>query len=69
MQRQILGLRHDADGEWIAELSCGHRRHVRHRPPFFDEAWITTAAGRQARIGTLLDCRLCDPAPSDVGRG
>jgi len=32
MERLILGFELDAQGEWVAELACGHRRHVRHYP-------------------------------------
>ena len=34
MKRTIEGFRHDGAGEWVAELSCLHGQHVRHRPPF-----------------------------------
>jgi tellurite methyltransferase len=66
--RTIDGFHEDADGDWVAELSCLHNQHVRHRPPFFDRPWVTTSAGRHERIGGDLDCPLCDRAelPDDL---
>jgi tellurite methyltransferase len=49
----------DADGVWIAELECGHRRHVRHRPPQSSYPWILDGAGRAAKIGAPLECSRC----------
>jgi hypothetical protein len=60
VQRAITSFHLDADGDWVAELECGHRQHVRHRPPFFPQPWILEDAGRRERLGTPLDCRLCD---------
>lgn len=60
MQRAIVGFHQDADGDWVAELACGHERHVRHRPPLFPEPWVLDAEARRERIGTPLDCSLCE---------
>ena len=60
MERRIVGFHQDAEGDWVAELDCGHRQHVRHRPPFQLRPWVLDAVGRTGRIGTPLDCRLCD---------
>lgn len=60
MQRTIRGFHQDADGEWVAELDCGHDQHVRHRPPFQVRPWILSADERAARIGTVRDCPLCE---------
>jgi hypothetical protein len=72
MQRGIIGFRQDDEGDWIADLSCLHSQHVRHRPPFFDRPWVLDAEGRAARIGTDLDCPLCDrcelPADLELAR-
>lgn len=62
MIRAIDGFHLDQDGEWVAELSCLHDQHVRDRPPFFDRPWTQTEAGRARRLGTGLDCPLCDRA-------
>jgi hypothetical protein len=66
--RLIDGFHQDDEGDWVAELSCLHNQHVRHRPPFFDRPWVLDAEGRAARIGTELDCPLCDRCelPADV---
>jgi hypothetical protein len=72
MQRGIIGFRQDDEGDWIAELSCLHSQHVRHRPPFFDRPWVLDAEARAARLGTDLDCPLCDrcelPADLELAR-
>ena len=46
----------------MAELSCLHRQHVRHRPPWRSAPWVLDAAERAARVGSPLDCPLCDRA-------
>lgn len=68
MERPITGFHHDDEGDWVAELACGHNQHVRHRPPFQMRPWAVDAAGRASRIGTSLDCPLCDRAelPGDL---
>jgi tellurite resistance-related uncharacterized protein len=60
MQRAITGFHLDAEDDWVAELSCGHDQHVRHRPPFQVRTWVTTAEGRAGRLATPLDCPWCD---------
>lgn len=60
MKRPIVAFRQDAAGDWIAELSCGHRRHARHDPPLSERPWVLTAEGRQSRLGAELDCVRCD---------
>lgn len=62
MERAIVGYRRDDDGEWVAELACGHGQHVRHRPPFQLRPWVLEAEGRDARLGSTLDCLRCDRA-------
>jgi tellurite methyltransferase len=60
--RRIAGFHADDAGDWVAELSCLHGQHVRHRPPFQDRPWVTTESARAGRLGTDLDCPLCDRA-------
>jgi tellurite resistance-related uncharacterized protein len=62
MERTITGYHLDTEGDWAAELACGHNQHVRHRPPFQLRPWVQDAAGRAARLGSALDCPLCDRA-------
>lgn len=59
MNRRMLSFLQDEAGDWIAELDCGHRRHVRHRPPLAERPWVLSQAGRQARLGTLIECLYC----------
>jgi tellurite methyltransferase len=66
--RSIDGFHQDDAGDWVAELSCLHGQHVRHRPPFRDRPWVLTAQGRDAHVGVEIDCPLCDRAelPDDL---
>jgi len=59
VSRNILGFAADAAGDWIASLDCGHRRHIRHRPPLSEYPWISDAAGRAARVGAPIECDRC----------
>ena len=68
MIRTITGFHPDEEGDWVAELSCLHSQHLRHRPPFQDRAWVLDEAGRAEHLGGDLDCPLCDRAelPADL---
>ena len=67
MERLIVGFHADDAGEWVAELACRHSQHVRHRPPFRLAPWVLDHHERNARIGTPLDCPLCDRAEMPDG--
>jgi tellurite resistance-related uncharacterized protein len=67
VRRVIEGFHQDEEGDWVAELSCLHGQHVRHRPPFQDRAWALTEAGRAERLGGPIDCPLCDRAEVPEG--
>jgi tellurite resistance-related uncharacterized protein len=60
MERRITGFYCDDDGDWVAEVACGHGQHVRHNPPFQLRAWVLEEQGRKTRLGKTLDCPLCD---------
>lgn len=60
MIRTIIDFRFDEAGDWVAALDCGHGQHMRHRPPFINRPWVTAPAGRDARLGTELNCVRCD---------
>ena len=60
MQRAMKAFHLDGEGHWVAELSCGHRQHVRHQPPFMLRPWVLTESGRSERIGQSLECAACD---------
>jgi tellurite methyltransferase len=66
--RTIDRFTQDEHGTWVAALSCLHRQHVRHQPPFRDRPWVLTEQGRAEHLGTALDCPLCDRAelPRDL---
>ena len=59
MRQRIVGFHQDPDGEWVAELECGHAQHVRHEPPWQVRPWVETPEGRTAMIGTALHCVRC----------
>ena len=60
MRQRITGFVQDELGDWVAELACGHRQHVRHRPPWSERPWVVSESGRASMLGTLLECPLCD---------
>jgi len=70
MDRAITGFFQDEAGDWVARLSCGHRQHVRHQPPFVERPWTETAEGRNAFLGETLVCAACDrlELPEDAAR-
>lgn len=67
MKRAICGYHKDAQGDWVAQLDCGHFQHVRHNPPWTNRPWVTTAQGRNEKLGVELNCKKCDEgAPPDT---
>ncbi|HUX34838.1 MAG TPA: DUF3565 domain-containing protein [Gemmatimonadaceae bacterium] len=62
VERRIVALHQDEEGDWVADLACGHSQHVRHDPPWEVREWVTTAEGREGRIGTMLACGYCTSA-------
>jgi tellurite methyltransferase len=62
VERPITGYHRDEASDWVVELECGHNQHVRHRPPFQLRAWILDPVDRAARLGTTLECPLCERA-------
>lgn len=60
MERRIIGFHQDDEDHWVAELECGHTRHVRHQPPWEARLWVLTAEGRSSRLGTVVPCAECD---------
>jgi uncharacterized protein DUF3565 len=60
MERRIVGFHQDDELHWVAELDCGHNRHVRHDPPWANRPWVVTPEGRARMLGVLLSCKKCD---------
>jgi tellurite resistance-related uncharacterized protein len=60
MRTMIRGFHQDTASDWVAELSCGHTQHMRHRPPWENRAWVLDDAERASRIGAEIECPLCD---------
>lgn len=59
MQQPIVGYHRDEEGDWVAELACGHNQHVRHKPPWTERPWVLSAEGRRSRLGLELGCVKC----------
>lgn len=60
MQRKIVGFHQDEAQDWVADLACGHKQHVRHQPPWLNRPWVVSPEGRHSHIGYFLDCKGCD---------
>ena len=60
VQRGIVAFVADDLGDWVALLECYHRQHVRHHPPFRSAPWVADRSERDRRIGTTMNCPLCD---------
>jgi len=58
--RAITGFHQDEVGDWVAELSCGHGQHVRHRPPWTLTPWVVSEEGRRSHLGQELECKKCE---------
>ena len=59
VHRAIVGFHQDDEGHWVADLECGHTRHVRHDPPWQQREWVVTPEGRAEWIGKSFECLKC----------
>lgn len=59
MKRKIVGFYQDEENDWVAELECFHKQHVRHNPPFFNRPWTASSEGRESMLGQALECGRC----------
>ena len=67
MKQAMVAFHKDEQGDWVAQLTCGHFQHVRHKPPFINRPWVTSKSGREAMLGYELNCKKCDlGAPKDT---
>ena len=60
--RRIVGFHTDEEGDWVADLECGHTQHMRHDPPWQNREWVTTAEGRARFVGHAIRCATCTTA-------
>jgi len=60
--RKICGFHQDEQGDWVADLECGHTQHVRHNSPWVMHPWVVMPEGRKAHLGKELACKACDAA-------
>jgi tellurite methyltransferase len=54
----MLSFSRDGDA-WVAQLDCGHRRHIQHRPPLSSYPWIDDSDARAAHVGQPIECGRC----------
>ena len=66
MKRKIIDFDKDEEGDWRAELDCGHFQHVRHKPPLVVREWVLTEEGRREKLGVELECKKCDAENLDA---
>ena len=59
VSRRIIGFHKDEEGDWVADLDCGHSQHVRHNPPWQNRPWVESEEGRARFVGTSLECVKC----------
>ncbi len=57
--RLIAGFRRDGAQVVVLALDCGHRRHVRHRPPLSEHRWVLDDDAVRARLGEPIECLRC----------
>ncbi len=62
MHQPIVGFHLDEQGDWVADLQCGHGQHVRHQPPMTNRLWVLIEEGRRQHLGETLNCKKCDEA-------
>jgi hypothetical protein len=60
VDRRITDYHQDAEGDWVADLECGHSQHIRHDPPWQVRPWVLAESSRRKRLGSILNCLLCD---------
>jgi hypothetical protein len=58
-ERKIVAFHQDGQGDWIADLECGHSVHIRHNPPWQDRPWVITTEWRSAYLGREVGCKKC----------
>jgi len=64
-ERATIEFHRDQENHWVADLECGHCRHVRHDPPWQNREWVTSLENRRKRIGQMLVCKKCVEAAGD----
>jgi hypothetical protein len=68
VRQAIIGWSQDKQGDWVAELACGHGQHVRHAPPLSFRPWVLEPEGRERFVGFVLECVHCDEERGQSGK-
>jgi tellurite resistance-related uncharacterized protein len=55
----ISGFHQDAEGNWVADLACGHAQHMRHVPPWQSRPWVASDEERARKVGAEIECSSC----------
>jgi hypothetical protein len=58
MDRRIAGFYQDEERFWVAELKCGHKQHVRHKPLMTLRPWVNNEIDRKERLKHLFHAKL-----------
>ena len=66
-ERRTIGFHRDEQGDWVADLECGHTRHVRHNPPWEERPWVESEEGRAKFLGYLVRCKKCEEEGGEQG--
>lgn len=67
MQRTITGFERESASAIVVRMVCGHRRHVRHRPPLEDHAWVLDDASVRGRVSADIECGRCANLEAPTG--
>ena len=54
VQRKIIGFHQDEAQEWVADLACGHKQHVRHTPLWLNRPWIISPWTTPTQVDAAL---------------
>lgn len=68
-QATVTGFTQDDNLDWVMLLSCGHRQHVRHQPPFINRPWAVSEEGRRQHLDMVVTCTQCQrgmPVPDNT---
>lgn len=67
MKQKIAAFHKDEEEQWVADLECGHKQHMRHDPPWMERPWILTKEGRQSKVGVEIECKRCEESAAALG--
>lgn len=60
MNQKIVSFHLDENQDWVADLECGHKQHLRDNPPMESRPWVHDKQQRENHKGQQLNCKRCD---------